>query len=463
MDTETAYQSALDYLYSFIDFSMQRNYRLAPDQFDLGRMVALLARLDNPHFKYPVIHVAGTKGKGSVSAMCASVLRQSGYKVGLYTSPHLLEYTERIQINGEEISRLELVNLVDMIKPHVAEIPRLTTYEIGTALAFWYFARQNVDAAVIEVGLGGRLDSSNVVLPVVAVITSLSYDHAEILGDTLALIAGEKAGIIKSDTPVVLAPQKEEARRVIQKIAAERKSPLIQVGKDVLYAKAEHSLDGQTFFLWESANQDKMSAFLETGSQEEEWQPDKYQIPLLGYHQIENAATAFAALQVFSDRALPIMAQAYHSGFQKVSWPGRFQLLQRAPAVVVDSAHNRDSALKLRLALDDYFPDQPVVMIFGASADKDIQGMYAELLPRVERLITTASYHPRAAEPEKLAEQAHEFGMATLVTNSLEEALPAALASADEHTVILVTGSIFVAAGAIQVWKTRLMDITEQK
>lgn len=461
MDQDSAYQAALDYLYSFIDFSLQRNFRLAPDQFELGRMFELLARLDNPHLKYPVIHVAGTKGKGSVSAMCASVLQQAGYRTGLYTSPHLLEYTERIQINQQEIPRQDLVRLIEAIKPHVAEIPRLTTYEIGTALAFWYFAQQAVEAAVIEVGLGGRLDSSNVVEPEVAVITSLSYDHAEILGDTLAKIAAEKAGIIKTDTPIVLAPQKEEARRVVETIASERNAPLIHVGREVMYAKGAHSLRGQTFMLWDSSEQEQMNVYLEKETSTD-WQPHTYTIPLLGYHQVENAATAFAALRIFAQRALPIPAEAYEAGFKGVAWPARFQLLQESPAVVVDSAHNRDSALKLRLALDEYFPDQPVVMIFGASGDKDIKGMYAELLPRVEHLITTASYHPRAADPETLAEQAHEFGKAARPLASLEEALPAALELADDRTVILITGSIFVAAGALQVWKTR-KSVTEKK
>ena len=198
-DIETHYNQALDYLYSFVDYSLKHSSELAKAEFNLDRMFALMEELGNPQAKYPIIHVAGTKGKGSVSALCASALQAAGYNVGLYTSPHLLDYVERIQINGEPISHEQMIELVEEIKPAVAQIPKLTTFEITTALGFLAFAKQNVNAAVIEVGLGGRLDATNIVTPKVSVITSLSYDHMAVLGDTLAKIAGEKAGIIKQE------------------------------------------------------------------------------------------------------------------------------------------------------------------------------------------------------------------------------------------------------------------------
>ncbi len=426
---------------------------MAPEQFDLGRMVRLLESLGNPQAAYPVIHVAGTKGKGSVSAMSASVLRAAGYRVGLYTSPHLQDYSERMQINGVPISQEDLVQLVDEIKPHVESIPRLTTFEIGTALAFWYFARQSVDAAVIEVGLGGRLDATNVVVPVVSVITSLSYDHAEFLGDTLAAIAAEKAGIIKPGIPVVLAPQKDEARLVVERIARERSSELFQVGRDLLYAPVSHSLDGQTFLLWNSSEQVLVDMVIETGILEE-WEPVRLTMPMLGYHQIENAATAYSALQIFRKTALAIPEAAIRQGFARVSWPGRFEILSRKPMVVADSAHNRDSALKLRLTLDDYFPGKPVILLFGASTDKDIKGMFAELMPRVEQVIATASIHPRAADPNSLVDLAHQHGKPARVVEPLEAAIQEAIRLADSNSLVLVTGSIFVAAGAAHAMRT---------
>lgn len=460
MDLETRYQQALDYLYSYVDFSLQKNFRLAPELFDLARMRELMARLGDPQQAYPTLHIAGTKGKGSVSALCASALKAAGYKTGLYTSPHLQEYTERIQVDGQEISKRELVDLVDLIKPHVDAIPRLTTFEITTALAFWHFARQGVQTAVIEVGLGGRLDATNIILPKACVITSLSYDHAEILGDTLAKIAGEKAGIIKPGVPVVLSPQKDEARLEVERIAALRGAPLVQIGRDWLFAQVAHSLSGQTILIWHKSDQARAGEYIESGGMIE-WEPVRLGIPLLGFHQVENAASAYAALMELRKVRFRISDHHIRQGFASVNWPGRFEILSRSPLLVVDSAHNRYSALKLRLALDDYFPGLPVVLVFGASADKDIMGMFAELLPRVRQVITTRSIHPRAADPQELVELAHSFGKPAKGCGTVEAALDEALRLANSSAVVLVTGSIFVAAGARLAWLTRQAALTE--
>jgi dihydrofolate synthase / folylpolyglutamate synthase len=277
MDTETQYNQALDYLYSFVDYSLKHSSELAKADFNLDRMFALMESLGEPQTKYPIIHVAGTKGKGSVSALCASALRAAGYTVGLYTSPHLLDYTERIQINGEPISHEQLIELVEEIKPHVAKIPKLTTFEITTALGFMAFAKYGVNAAVLEVGLGGRLDATNVVTPKVSVITSLSYDHMAVLGNTLALIAGEKAGIIKEGVPVVSSPQKDEALEVLLRVAKSKNSDITLIGKDVTFELMESSLSGQTLKVESHTSNIELH------------------IPLLGSHQIENAATAYAA------------------------------------------------------------------------------------------------------------------------------------------------------------------------
>src|SRR6185503_7521561 len=216
---------------------LRHSSELAKADFNLDRMFALMDVLGNPQAKYPIIHVAGTKGKGSVCAMCASALQAAGYTVGLYTSPHLLDYTERIRINGEPISHEQLIELVAEVKPAVAKIPKLTTFEITTALGFLAFAKNNVNTAVIEVGLGGRLDATNIVAPKVSVITSLSYDHTAVLGDTLAKIAGEKAGIIKPEVPVVSAPQTEEALEVLERIAKEKDCLFVLVGEDVKFER----------------------------------------------------------------------------------------------------------------------------------------------------------------------------------------------------------------------------------
>lgn len=452
MNTEIAYQKALDYLYSFVDYSLTRGFRFSPEKFDLSRMKDLLDMLGNPQNKFPILHVAGTKGKGSVSSLCASALRAQGYQVGLYTSPHLQDYAERIQINGADIPHAEMAALVEEIKPYVAKIEQLTTFEITTALGFLYFARQKVDVAVVEVGLGGRLDATNVITPLVSVITSLSYDHMAVLGNTLGQIATEKGGIIKPGKPVVSSPQKEEALEVIEKIAAERGSELTLVGRDIFYAPWSHSLDGQTMLVWQPEEQPQVDALIETGMAAENWEPERLTLPLLGYHQVVNAATAYAALLAARKQGLKIDDAAIRKGFSEVSWQCRFEILSRDPLVILDSAHNRDSAMKLRLALDDYLPDQSVILVFGASEDKDISGMFDELMPRVKQVIATQSVHPRAMDANKLVALAHQHGVRAMAVIPLESALSKALEMAGGDTAVVVTGSLFVAAAARYAW-----------
>lgn len=451
MDIEQAFNQTLDYLYSFVDYSLTKNLRNAADKFDLGRMRLFMERLGNPQQHYKVIHVAGTKGKGSTSAMIESALRAGGYRTGFYISPHLEDYCERIQVNRTMISHQEITELVEEIKPIVAESPQLTTFEITTALGLLYFYRKQVDVAVLEVGLGGRLDATNIVDPLISVITSLSYDHMAVLGDTLSQIAFEKAGIIKPGRPIVCAPQKDEAFKVVERVSIEKRAPLTMVGRDIHYAAHGHSMAGQTLYVWSASEQSQVDEFIESAGRMD-WEPHRLTIPLLGYHQVENAATAYAALQVIRAEGLPISDREISKGFEKVNWPGRFEVLQRYPAVIVDSAHNRDSALKLRLTLDDYLPGSPVVLIFGASEDKDIHGMFAELMPRVRNVIATQSIHPRALDANLLVEMAHSFGVPAKVVLPLEAALESAMQDADGEGVVLATGSIFVAAAIRQTW-----------
>jgi dihydrofolate synthase/folylpolyglutamate synthase len=451
MDIETKYQEALDYLYTFIDYSMTRNMRYTEDKFNLDRMHKFMELFDNPHKKYPVIHVAGTKGKGSTSALIAHALYEQGYKVGFYTSPHLHDFCERIQVDFVPMKHEEMVAIVDLMKSKIPFVAEITTFELMTAMAFIYFMNKHVDYAVIEVGLGGRLDATNVVSPLVSVITSLSLDHINVLGDTLAKIAYEKGGIIKNNTPVVVAPQKDEAILVLKKIAEERNSPLFQVGKDYLYAQAAKSLSGQNFFVWPKEDQIAVNAFIESAGRED-WEPTKFHIPLLGFHQVQNAATAFTTLTVLRQNGLKISDDSIRKGFANVVWPGRFEVINRRPFIVIDSAHNRESALRLRNAVDDYFPGIPVVLVFGASEDKDIDGMLVELLPRVKIVITTKSIHPRAISPEDLVIKVNQMGVRAIPKQSLEEAFDQALKLAGKENLILVAGSIFVAGGRTDVW-----------
>lgn len=458
MDIEQEYQKTLDYLYSFVDYSQTRQLVYSNEKFNLDRMTQLLEIMDNPQQAYKVVHVTGTKGKGSVSAFCASAIQHAGLKVGLYTSPHLIDYNERIQVNGEPIPHEKMVALVDKLKLHIARVEEITTFEISTAMAFQYFADEQVDYAVVEVGLGGRLDATNVVDPVVSVITTISYDHQAILGSTLAEIAAEKAGIIKPGRPVVIAAQTSEAQSVVTRIAEEMKSSIIQVGRDILHRPVEHNLEHQKFQIWSSKEQGLMDRYIEEG-EANGWEPKSFDIPLLGAHQLDNAATAFAALTTLQHIDKRISNSAIARGFNVVEWPCRFEIISRRPMVILDSAHNRDSAQKLRLTLDDYLPGRGVVLLFGASEDKDVVGMLMELMPRVDQVIATQSIHPRALEAGKIVEYAHRMGKKAHAVIPLESAFNTALQLANDNHVVLAAGSIFLAAAIKELWMKQHPDI----
>jgi dihydrofolate synthase/folylpolyglutamate synthase len=453
MDTETAYNMALDYLYSFVDYSLKKSSELAKADFNLDRMRALMVILGNPEQKYPILHVAGTKGKGSTSALMASALTSAGYKTGLYTSPHLQEYTERIQIDGQPVSKSQLVELVEQVKPHVMAVPKLTTFEITTAICFLYFAQQKVEAAVIEVGLGGRLDATNVVTPRVSVITSLSYDHMAVLGDTLELIAGEKAGIIKPRVPVVSSPQEDEALVVLERVAIEKLDPLTLVGRDVTYSIGEHSIDGQTLSVSRKQPAEDGGQEAGIGGDENENRQESVilRIPLLGQHQASNAATAYAALKA---SRLNVSDDSLVKGFSRVKWPCRFEIVRREPPIILDSAHNQDSFEKLALTLDDYFPGRPVMLIFGSSEDKDVNGMLSTLRGRLKLVLATKAIHPRAIEPENLVEMANKVGVRAEAVAPVETALARALELASSGgEIILSAGSMFVTAEVKTAWQ----------
>ncbi len=432
---EAAYQSTLDYLYSFVDYSLTRSLRYSPEKFNLGRMRRLVEMLGSPHTQYPVVHVAGTKGKGSTSALIAGVLQEAGYKVGFYTSPHMIDFTERIQVNRVPVTHGELVTLVEDLKPAVAQIEELTTFELTTAAGFLHFARQKVDIAVIEVGLGGRLDATNVVDPLISVITSLSMDHMNVLGDTLAKIAAEKAGIIKPGRPVVVSPQKPVAIEVVEQIAAERKSPLTRVDDNYGYVPIRISLKEQVFEI----HRKKGGIVLPVGIE--------FSLPLLGAHQAQNALTAFAVLEKLQRMGWKIELENIQHGFAQVKWPGRFEILQHDPLVIIDSAHNLDSAEKLAQTVRDYLPGKPLTLIFGASEDKDVTGMFKVLAPVSQKIIVTQSVHPRSFDSAQLGEVAKSFSPDVTVEPKLEGALKKALKETPPDGVVLVTGSIFVAAG----------------
>lgn len=416
------YQAALDYLYSFIDYGVTRAVKYSASTFNLSRMVRLLDLLGNPQDRYPTVHIAGTKGKGSVSAMGASLVRAGGLRTGLYTSPHLHDFRERIQINGELIPEAAVAEGVTRLQALEPQVPGITTFELITALAFDYFAQAGVQAAVIEVGLGGRLDATNTLTPRVSVITSLSYDHTELLGDTLDKIAFEKGGIIKPGVPVICAPQAPEALAVLERLSVERTSPLMVLGQHAHTRLLKRDLRGQTFELWGA---DLPATTLTT--------------PLLGAHQVENAALAYLAVRA---SGLPFEV----AGLPATVWPGRFEVVGTHPTVVLDGAHNRDSARRLAETVRAYFPTLPVVLAFGASTDKDIAGMAAELKPLATHVVVTQAVHPRAATPAALAE--HFAPLPVWAVTEVTQAVRQALELAVSEAVVLVCGSLFIVAEA---------------
>ncbi len=429
------YQAALDYILRFADYERMPRSAIV---FDLRRVEALLERLGNPQEAAKSIHIAGTKGKGSTVAMIASILTQAGYRTGLYTSPHLLDFTERIQIDGRPIAKEAFARLVATIKPEVEAvnalktIGELTTFEILTALAFAFFKEQEVDYQVLETGLGGRLDATNVVKPEVCAITSISFDHTDVLGDTLAQIAAEKAGIIKPGSTAVCAPQSPEAMAVILRTCQERGVRLVRVGSDITWRRKAFSPEGQTF---------QLKGLI--GEYE-------FNLPLLGEHQLENAATAVAVAEILVERGAKISPESMARGIAQVRWPGRLQILKRKPWFLVDGAHNADSTRRLVKALKQYFTYARALLIFGASSDKDIAGMVAELAPFPDTIIVTRSRHPRAVGPDRLVSEFSRRGIVPEVAENVASAVELASARAKPADLICATGSLFVVAEVME-------------
>ncbi len=447
------YQDALDYIFSYVNYEKKARYPYDAATFDLSRMEQVLDLLGRPHEKFRSVHIAGTKGKGSTSAMVESMLRAAGYHTGLFTSPHLHSFRERIRLGTQLMSKADLVALLDRCRPALEATPGITAFEVMTAMAFQYFAEQGVEWAVVEVGLGGRLDATNVVHPAVCAITSLSYDHVELLGHTLSLIAFEKAGIIKQGVPVVSAPQEEEAMAVIQRVVRDTGAKLTVVGQDWTCEKDGFDLTGQSLTVTGPGGTPKL---------------ENLRIPLLGQHQLDNATSAVAIVQQLRDAGVTIAEEAIRQGLQSARWPGRFELLSHSPMLVVDSAHNENSAHKLRAALADYFPRPPrrqLCLVFGASSDKDIAGMLRQFLepervtgyPPADKVIVTKSGHPRSAEPAQLADLVRHVNSSAPISvqPDLVAALREALAWAGPQDLICITGSIFVVAQARLEWTHR--------
>jgi dihydrofolate synthase/folylpolyglutamate synthase len=397
-------------------------------------MEAFLERLGKPHLAAHTIHIAGTKGKGSTSALCDSVCHAAGYRTGFYSSPHLHSFCERIRRDTKPIAEAKFAGLVEQLWPQQQWVTEnsglgpVSLFEFMTGMAFQCYSQDQVDFQAIEVGLGGRLDATNVVRPDVCVITSISLDHTAILGDTIAQIAGEKAGIIKPGAPVVIAPQHPEARSVILSVCQQRDAYPIQVGVDVTWEGGPSDIEGQSLRV-----QGRLGTY-------------DLRIPLLGAYQLENAAAAVAALEVLQEQGHTIPHQAMIEGFAHVSWPCRLEVLSPSPLVVADGAHNPYSVAALLDSLPRYLSYRRLVLIVGFSRDKAIPDMVKLMAQHNPLVFATRSRHPRSLPPASLAAEFRSLGTEAIEVATVAEALAQAQAQSQFGDLVLGTGSLFVAA-----------------
>ena len=437
MDEKT-YQKSLDYLYSFIDYSLTRNLRYAEEKFDLSRMATLMDLLGNPQKDFDIIHVAGTKGKGSTCAMIFSILRSQGYHVGFYSSPHMIDFTERIRVNNHRIPPDDFCLLLDDMKEVIEKVKSISTFEITTALAFQYFSKKEIDIAVVEVGMGGRLDATNIVTPILSVITSISLDHTKILGNTITKIAEEKAGIIKKGVPVIISKQKKEAKKVLLNIAAQKRSPCIDVTQNYKWEQLDYSLACQKFRIRKINDTQPKNG------------NEIMEIRLLGDHQLDNALTTFTVINNLPNR-YDVTRNAIIEGFKNVIWPGRFEVLSEAPLIIIDGAHNPDSFLKLSLTLQKYLPGKKTKLIFGVSEDKDFVKMIQIIQPFVESIVFTKSDHPRALSKKEMEAKIIPLLESKFVYRDITEIVQEI--KKDKEGVYIATGSIFIAGAVKQLFQ----------
>jgi dihydrofolate synthase/folylpolyglutamate synthase len=421
------YAEALDWLYNVRRFGPHRT--LEPTKH-------VLTLLGDPQTSFKSIHVGGTNGKGSTSALTASIMEAAGYRVGLFTSPHLERFTERIKVNGAEIPEGDVVRLVELIKPLFEEMlgqdMPLRFFDVVTAMCLKYFQEEAVDFAVLEVGLGGRLDATNVVDPLVSVITNIGYEHTNILGETLEEIAGEKAGIIKPGRLLVTAARNETVFRVFKEKADAVGCKVVRVGYDTGYEKLGMDLKGQRFSLRSLHGEYR----------------DLY-TPLLGDHQILNAATAVAAAESLSVYGINVGEDAIRRGLRDVYWPARLEVVMTRPLVVLDCAKDAEATEAVRLSVERDIPHRRLVAVVSISTDKKIPAMMRNICAMADTLIlTTHSVMERASDPAYLAELAAQNGRPSEVHPAAEDAFARSLELVGPDDMVLVIGSVFLAGAA---------------
>jgi len=433
------YKQALKYLMERTDYERQKRLRYNVTTFDLARMEELLSLLGNPHNKIDTVHLAGTKGKGSTATMIARILEANGYNVGLYTSPHVTNLHERIAVNNEMVTDIEMLRLINRVYSPVEKMAKKdapTFFEIMTALSFMHFLDKKVDIAVIETGMGGRLDSTNVIKPKVAGITSISIDHQQQLGNDIESIAMEKAGIIKEGIPTITVTQDPKALKKIKQRALELKSPLKVTGKDIDFSyrfesSREHGPHNRICITTPSSKFEHI------------------RVPLPGEHQAINCGLALAMVDQLKQYGYEIENEKVIEGLAKVSLPGRMEIVCQDPRILVDGAHNAASIKALIQAIGQHIPYDSMVVIFACSSDKDVNGMLEQLQFGADKVIFTKNASPKAMLPQELAEMYTEIcGKMCQTASTLGEALSIAKNAVTKEDLICITGSFYLVGQA---------------
>ena len=414
--------------------------------YGLMRMEKMLEILGNPHEKFKSIHVAGTNGKGSTTAMISKILIENGYKIGMYTSPYLEVFEERIQINGVNISKDDLTKIMTKVYNAIQEGVKLgyeepTWFEVITLGMFIYFSEQNVDYAVIEVGLGGRLDATNVINPVLSVITSISYDHMDILGNTLGEIAFEKGGIIKENVPVIIYPQAKEVLEVLEKICKDKNCEIINVNEESTRLIKINDDNTQKIEVTTSIIDETISIIDKNPKQSSKYEVD---LALLGKHQLLNCSTAIHVVEKLKCMGLDIKKSSINDALKKVIWPGRLEILGSNPLVVIDGAHNIDGVNRLKESVETYFKYDKLILILGILGDKEVEKMVNTIAPLASHIIVVSPHNERAGSPEILKGYIDKCNISSEIVEGYKEAYLKACSIVNKGDLILISGSLYM-------------------
>ncbi|MDR4506706.1 MAG: bifunctional folylpolyglutamate synthase/dihydrofolate synthase [Candidatus Brocadiaceae bacterium] len=445
------YEEAVSFLHNALDYEKLISYQYNASTFSLDRMEKFLAYVENPHKNFPSVHITGTKGKGSTAIMISTILENAGLTTGLFTSPHIIDLKERIQINHRHISEADFISCISILRPYIQQLQETepkaspTFFEILTVIGMLYFKMRQVSMAVLEVGLGGRLDSTNVVIPQVSVITNIGLDHTSILGNTLSEIAYEKAGIIKKGVPVVSAVDKPAALSVIDKTCRAKDAKLYLLGKDILIEKAQNvEKDGTRGLL----------CTIQTWHQTYE----NIFLPVVGIHQAKNCALALGAMDILQEQGyLSIDEKIIRKALAQAHCPARIEVVSKKPLILLDFSHTAESMRFLKKTILENFVFHHLILVLGFSRDKDLNAILKEIVPVGDKIIVTQSKNPRAALPEDLCRSIEKInGIRPEILPGIQDAVIKAKRIASPEDLICITGSVYVAGEAKQALRLAL-------